>query len=205
MKSRAQRVLGLNSGGIFARISMSGTRPTRWPHLIDFGIRSLAHSQHGLELCEASGFKDAKSHVRLAEMAAKEAIDHTNFSGLEAHLLRIEQAIINDAWQRKLLLVPVARAGYVDSAEGLMGAAVLKSFPSATNDLREAGNCLAADCNTAAVFHLMRVAEWGLKGVRRSPWDSLYQNTQERRQVQADTNSPCDLGRNPDRTAITSG
>jgi hypothetical protein len=32
-------------------------------------------------------------------------------------------------------------------------------------DIEEAGNCLAAECNTAAVFHLMRVAEIGLRAL----------------------------------------
>ena len=38
-------------------------------------------------------------------------------------------------------------------------------FPSAEEDFIEAGNCLAAECNTAAVFHLMRAAEVGLRAL----------------------------------------
>ena len=38
-------------------------------------------------------------------------------------------------------------------------AAVYDNFESARQDILEAGNCLAAECCTGAVFHLMRAAE----------------------------------------------
>lgn len=65
-------------------------------------------------------------------------------------------------------------AGFVDHT-ALLGEDVHKAFPSARDDIREMGNCLAADCNTAAVFHMMRAVEWALRalaahlGVRRLP------------------------------------
>ena len=61
---------------------------------------------------------------------------------------------------------------YLDK-DRLFGDEVWHGFPSARADIREAGNCLATGCNTAAVFHLMRAVEWGLRalatdlGVRR--------------------------------------
>jgi hypothetical protein len=45
----------------------------------------------------------------------------------------------------------------------LFGDAVKNNFNSSVDDIEEAGNCLAAECNTAAVFHLMRIAEVGLR------------------------------------------
>ncbi len=44
----------------------------------------------------------------------------------------------------------------------LFGAAVKVSFPSAKEDIKEAGCCFATDRNTATVMHLMRVLEVGL-------------------------------------------
>ena len=44
----------------------------------------------------------------------------------------------------------------------LFGQPVDQAFPSARFDIREAGNCLATDSATAAVFHLMRAVEWAL-------------------------------------------
>src|ERR1039457_5272985 len=42
---------------------------------------------------------------------------------------------------------------------------VISAFPSAEDDIREAGNCFALDRPTATVFHLMRVMEAGLKAL----------------------------------------
>jgi hypothetical protein len=36
-------------------------------------------------------------------------------------------------------------------------------IPDAVEDIKRAGNCMAFDLNTAAVFHLMRVTEFGLR------------------------------------------
>jgi hypothetical protein len=44
----------------------------------------------------------------------------------------------------------------------LFGYDVETAFPSAKNDIRDAGNCIAADLNTAAVFHLVCVINIGL-------------------------------------------
>jgi hypothetical protein len=50
----------------------------------------------------------------------------------------------------------------VDHPHGF-GKEVHEAFPAARDDIREALNCLAAECSTAAVFHAMRVAEIGLR------------------------------------------
>ncbi|MCX6900694.1 MAG: hypothetical protein NT105_18595 [Verrucomicrobia bacterium] len=49
--------------------------------------------------------------------------------------------------------------------EKLFGPEVYDGFESARADIKNAGNCLAADLNTAAIFHLMRVAEWGIRAL----------------------------------------
>ncbi len=50
------------------------------------------------------------------------------------------------------------------------------AFPSIKRDLKEAGRCIAFDCNTAAVFHLMRIAEIGLWELGRDRQIPLAQN-----------------------------
>jgi hypothetical protein len=42
---------------------------------------------------------------------------------------------------------------------------VYNRFRNARFDIREAGNCLAVECGTATVFHLMRTVEWGLRAL----------------------------------------
>jgi hypothetical protein len=49
--------------------------------------------------------------------------------------------------------------------EKLFGVLVWSSFPSAREDIRVAGNCLAVGFDTASVFHSMRVVELGMRAV----------------------------------------
>jgi hypothetical protein len=71
---------------------------------------------------------------------------------------------LNDLAECKFLRVPKGLHSYVDS-DALLGFTVAKAFASARPDLKAAGNCLAADCNTAAVFHMMRAVEWALRAL----------------------------------------
>jgi hypothetical protein len=45
----------------------------------------------------------------------------------------------------------------------LFGAWVYDRFPEIREDIKDAGNCIAAGLPTAAVFHLMRIAEFGFR------------------------------------------
>jgi hypothetical protein len=47
----------------------------------------------------------------------------------------------------------------------IFGEPVRNSFPNAASDIQDAGYCIAVDLNTAAVFHLMHVVEWGLRAL----------------------------------------
>jgi hypothetical protein len=49
--------------------------------------------------------------------------------------------------------------------EKLFGEEVYNSFEVARREIKDAGNCLAADLGTAAVFHLMRTAEFGMRAL----------------------------------------
>jgi hypothetical protein len=53
------------------------------------------------------------------------------------------------------------------NAKAAFGREVSQAFPSIEDDLIEAGNCLAFGRNPAAGFHLMRVAEVGLRELGR--------------------------------------
>jgi hypothetical protein len=85
-------------------------------------------------------------------------------SALGTELRNITEFVMMEADKKRFLYVAADRSQYLDKSD-LFGEAVTNSFPSAVVDIREAGNCLAAECNTAAVFHLMRTAEWGLRAI----------------------------------------
>jgi hypothetical protein len=58
---------------------------------------------------------------------------------------------------------PLSRySQYYDSPK-LFGESVFEKFPSANDDIYEAGACLALERSTACVMHLMRVVEVGLR------------------------------------------
>lgn len=51
--------------------------------------------------------------------------------------------------------------------EKLFGDSVDKKFEQARGDIKDAGNCLSAGLPTACVFHLMRVAEFGVRSLAK--------------------------------------
>jgi hypothetical protein len=64
---------------------------------------------------------------------------------------------------------------YINAKEPF-GDEVEAAFPSIKGDLKEAGKCVAFGCNTAAVFHLTRIAEVGLWELGRDRQIPLAQN-----------------------------
>ena len=75
---------------------------------------------------------------------------------------RIREGLFAEIEKYKFVSLPTAGVKYFDQ-ERLFGDEVYKQFSSARYDLREAGNALAFELYTACVFHLMRVAEHGLR------------------------------------------
>jgi hypothetical protein len=73
----------------------------------------------------------------------------------------ISDVIEKEFKDRLFMYIPADRASYYDK-DSLFGDEVRSSFPSAAFDIMESGNCYAAACYTATVFHLMRVLEIGL-------------------------------------------
>lgn len=82
----------------------------------------------------------------------------------EAKIIR--ELVDNDLRKRRFAYLPVAKADIHDKA-GHTWERVWKQFPSAKEDAQEAVNCYALESNTACVFHLMRVAEYGLRALAR--------------------------------------
>ena len=67
---------------------------------------------------------------------------------------------------RKFITVSKKNSKYFEQ-EKLFGDAIYDKFPDAREDIKDAGNCIAVDLGTAAVFHLMRAVEWGLRELCR--------------------------------------
>lgn len=74
--------------------------------------------------------------------------------------LNIDKAVM----QRKFVLVLQKRAEYAGSDKPF-GDDVHQAFPQAQYDIRQAAECFSVGANTATIFHLMRVAEHGLRAL----------------------------------------
>jgi hypothetical protein len=85
-------------------------------------------------------------------------------SAAHSYLHAFKRAILTNFEKRNFLHVRQDRCDLLDK-DTLFGEVVNEQFPSAARDIREAGNCLAAECGTAAVFHLMRAAEFSLRAL----------------------------------------
>jgi hypothetical protein len=97
-----------------------------------------------------------------------------NFQTLKTHLDGLDNSIFEDIQPFKCICLERGEDQYFERGEPdeqgkqdergpLFGTAVNKAFPKAAPEIKEAGNCLALGLNTAAVFHLMRVSEYGLR------------------------------------------
>lgn len=100
-------------------------------------------------------------------------------ASLESHLRMIRVHVVQGLHSIEFLYVAQDRTTCVDH-EALFGESVKSAFPSAAGDIVAAGNCLAAECSTAAVFHLMRAAEIGLRALA---WDRRVKVKRTRRDV----------------------
>jgi hypothetical protein len=113
----------------------------------------------------ACGQDDFVEAVRAAKRAAF-ALDRYNpdFSLGMSELRHTANAMRDELEKRTFITVEPRFTDFIDN-DCLMGTEVLLSFKDAAPDIVDAGNCIAADCGTAAVFHLMRVVEWGLRAL----------------------------------------
>jgi hypothetical protein len=105
--------------------------------------------------CESNGLADSLNVVRFAENHFRLGPSDAELRGELRHL---EEALYLDVCKRKFLRVEPDLIGFLEQDE-LFGPDVKSAFPSTARDIKEAGNCLAADCGTGAVFHAMRAAE----------------------------------------------
>jgi hypothetical protein len=74
----------------------------------------------------------------------------------------VMNSIEKELKERKFVYVQHGKEEFLEK-ENLFGRLVSQQFPAAVEDIKAAGNCLSVDLNTAAVFHLMRTLEFGLR------------------------------------------
>jgi hypothetical protein len=68
--------------------------------------------------------------------------------------------------KRKFAYIPSSVEKYFEQ-DKLFGDSVYNLIPEARQDIKEAGNCIAASLYNASIFHLMRASEYGLRKLGR--------------------------------------
>lgn len=112
--------------------------------------------------CEQLEMEKSKSNINHFFMLLSSSNSIPNFSVIDSQLLGIENSIWSELFERKFNFIPIGKVPFFEHRD-LFGVSVWIAFPSARDEIKAAGNCMAMDLNTAAVFHFMRTAEFGLK------------------------------------------
>lgn len=116
--------------------------------------------ERAVEVLEPAGMKDA---ITVLVRLRKRLNEHPpSFPSIGSDAATARTTVVGELDKRKFLFVAQDRVEFVDH-ERLFGDEVFASFPSARADIKEAGNCLASECCTASVFHLMRASEVALR------------------------------------------
>jgi len=159
-----------NAGAVAARVSFFATAESEFRRYATSGQpavgTAVAEFANQLSLAVTDLYKSGMTGAseeagRILKNVRRETLHP---SALESEARTIGHRILEELGKRKFLRVPNACHGFVDRND-LFGADVATNFKAAVADIREAGNCLAAECGTAAVFHLMRVVEHGLRAL----------------------------------------
>lgn len=134
---------------------------------------------HAVIAFERSGMKQVSQ--QLATIKSNLDRPHMKHVALAAEARHALDLMLGVLKERKFLRVGLSRARYLDK-DHLFGEGVAAAFPSASHDIKEAGNCLAAECGTASVFHLMRAAEIGLRALANDRQISFSKGTLDAKQ-----------------------
>jgi hypothetical protein len=87
-----------------------------------------------------------------------------SYSDAALHLRNLWNTIQEDLREKRFAFI--AKSEFFEQ-DNVFGHEVSQAFPSALGDIRATGNCIAADLHTAAIFHLMRVAELGMRALAK--------------------------------------
>ncbi len=113
-------------------------------------------------LCSDAGFKNALNTIETTKRWV--TAGYCKYEAGQSEITHVIEAIHSEMMARQFFHLAPERAKYFNRGKPF-GDSVDAAFPSARSDIREGANCIATDRYTAAVFHLMRTVEWGLRAL----------------------------------------
>lgn len=108
-----------------------------------------------------------KLHLQTPADAARGISNSRTTRDIETNLEFIRNAILIGLNRRKFFEPEPNYLKYFENPK-LFGEEVFNAFPSATDDIAEAGTCIALERSTACVMHCMRVTESALKALAKT-------------------------------------
>lgn len=147
-----------------AQIEVRKVRAGQQEELSTKWLQQIA--DEGGAFCRHVGFNRAAEHA--AYLVGRIRLRGNDFdaSHAEAEIDALARMLERDVYDFRFIQVDIEHADYLDNA-AVFGSAVMGMFPSAAPDMEGAANCIAMELWTASVFHLMRVAEQGLRALAR--------------------------------------
>ena len=131
---------------------------TKIPDLTKF----IKIAEDANKICGEAGFDRSEYKGGSLFPWLRELPQVANYPGMHIEMLHLHQDVMLDVQSKKFL--QIENSEFFENKD-LLGAEVWVAFPKAHEDILDAGNCLSVDLNTAAVFHLMHVVEWGLRAL----------------------------------------
>ena len=116
--------------------------------------------------CEAIGLVKVKGRISPFKAQLENANEDCVYPIISDELGKLRHVIAEEIHERTFAFISQAKASFFEQ-EVLFGDVVNSKFPTARNHIKNAGNCIAADLHTAAVYHLMCVAEVGLRAMAK--------------------------------------
>src|ERR1017187_9769984 len=119
-------------------------------------------------ICQSLELKETANQTDLFERVIKH--ESCTYQSVNPHLKNLIITANKEIRNLTCGFIPTEKAEYVERVGNgvLFGINVYNNFTLARADIKDAGNCLAADLSDAAVFHLLRVVETGLRELAKS-------------------------------------
>jgi hypothetical protein len=146
-------------------LQSSGMNAAKMPEHQFLALKSQAEALKlsllgaGMEISAASAERILEEMQKVEIEGGTATIDRFVISRLDTFTSQLVSRVPDEIKEKFVLIVPASEKTLYNDAINMFGQTVERTFPNASEDIAEAGKCLALNGGTACVFHLMRVME----------------------------------------------